>query len=145
MRLRKNESGMTMIEMMIVVAILGILAAIAYPAYMAHVLKTNRTEAKVGLNDALQRMQRCFTTANTYQPAAGACTVVDQVTAADGLETGRSLYRITIADHAVTSFTLVATPINKQINDSHCTEFRLTHTGIRSATKAGVDNTVECW
>jgi type IV pilus assembly protein PilE len=141
----KNESGMTLIEMMIVVAILGILAAIAYPAYTAHVLKSNRAEAKVGLNDTLQRMQRCFTTTNTYQPAAGTCSVVDQLASPDGIVTPRSLYRLTITDHQRTTFTLIATPINTQVGDRHCTEFRLTQAGVRTATREGVDNTVECW
>lgn len=40
----KQQHGFTLIEMMIVVAILGVLAAIAYPSYQQYVIKTKRTD-----------------------------------------------------------------------------------------------------
>lgn len=49
--------GFTLIELMIVVAIVGILAGIAYPSYMAHVRKGNRAKAQAFLMDVAQRQQ----------------------------------------------------------------------------------------
>ena len=49
--------GFTLIELMIVVAIVGILAGIAYPSYMDHVRKGNRAKAQAFLMDVAQRQQ----------------------------------------------------------------------------------------
>ena len=49
--------GFTLIELMIVVAIVGILAGIAYPSYMDHVRKGNRAKAQAFLMDLAQRQQ----------------------------------------------------------------------------------------
>ncbi|WP_296240356.1 MULTISPECIES: type IV pilin protein [unclassified Psychrobacter] len=42
--LNNKDKGFTLIEMMIVVALIGILASIAYPSYQSYVIKTNRTD-----------------------------------------------------------------------------------------------------
>jgi len=49
--------GFTLIELMIVIAIVGILAGIAYPSYMDHVRKGNRAKAQTFLMDVAQRQQ----------------------------------------------------------------------------------------
>ena len=49
--------GFTLLELMIVVAIVGILASIAYPSYMDHVRKGNRAKAQAFLMDVAQRQQ----------------------------------------------------------------------------------------
>nr|WP_273232360.1 type IV pilin protein [Pseudomonas kuykendallii] len=68
---RDNARGFTLIEMMIVVAIVGILAAIAYPSYQQYVLRSNRTEGQALLNDAAAREERYFAQNNVYVSAAG--------------------------------------------------------------------------
>lgn len=64
--MRRFSSGFTLIEIMVVVAIVGILAAIAYPAYTESVLKGRRGEAKGALLEAAGAEERYFTTNNIY-------------------------------------------------------------------------------
>jgi type IV pilus assembly protein PilA len=53
----QNESGFTLVELMVVVAIIGILSAIAVPNYQKYQAKTRQTEAKMSLTNlgALER------------------------------------------------------------------------------------------
>lgn len=127
----KKESGFTLIEILIVVAILGILAGIAYPSYMDSVRKGNRTDAKTALNDAAQRLQRCYTTLHTYDDATN-CTVRGALEAAGGITSPEGMYSITVAANGNddTTYMLTATANGApQTSDTGCTTLTLSHTG----------------
>lgn len=66
----RAHAGVTLIELMIVVAIIGLLAAVAYPAYTDSVLKGNRAEARAALMSLLQQQERYLTQMNTYETFA---------------------------------------------------------------------------
>ena len=53
-----NTKGFTLIELMIVIAIIGLLAAIAYPSYRDSVLRSHRSEATIALTDIQLRQER---------------------------------------------------------------------------------------
>lgn len=63
---RKNQSGFTLIELMIVVAIVGILASVAYPAYTESVRKGRRAQARTSLMELMQQQERFMTQRNCY-------------------------------------------------------------------------------
>jgi len=62
----KSASGFTLIELMIVVAIVAILASIAYPSYISSVIKGRRASGRTALTELMQQQERYMTQNNTY-------------------------------------------------------------------------------
>lgn len=62
----KERRGFTLIEVLIVLAIVGILTSIALPNYTAHIVRTKRTEGQVALVEVMQRQERYFGRHNSY-------------------------------------------------------------------------------
>ena len=63
---RCRETGVTLIELMIVVVVVGILASIAYPSYQQYILRSKRTEGKALLMDIVARQERFYMDTNSY-------------------------------------------------------------------------------
>jgi type IV pilus assembly protein PilE len=132
-----RERGFTLIELMIVVAIVGILAAIAYPSYTDSVRKANRTDARTALLQVSQTLERCFTQYSAYNNAN--CTVLNAGT----VNSAEGFYTVGVVS-AATSYTLTATPVagRAQASDAKCTTLTLTHVGVKGATGTAA---TECW
>jgi len=132
----QRSRGFTLIELMVVVAIVGIIAAIAYPSYRSSIIKTRRAEGQTALTEAQARMERCFTRYNAYDNAA--CTGIFPLDSENGW------YQVNTTAVAATSFTLAAAPQRAQASDdADCGTLSLTHTGVRGASgSGGID---VCW
>ena len=73
----KNARGFTLVELMVVVAIVAILAAVAIPQYSDYVLRGALTEATSGLAQQRVSMEQYFLDNRTYAPAGTTpCTTV---------------------------------------------------------------------
>ena len=136
----RDRRGFTLIEVMIVVAIVAILAAIALPSYQEYIRRGHRAEARAALLQGAQWMERAATATGTY-PAAFPATLTT-------VPSGR--YAISAASPPAsaasgTAFTLTAAPQGGQTGDK-CGSYTLTHAGVRGASPlTGGATVATCW
>lgn len=139
-----KQSGITLLELMIVVAIVGVLAAIAYPSYREQVRRSNRSEAKIGLEQKAQALEKCFTRTMNYNDPGDNCTNARATVVTPG-----GFYSVGIDPGlaiSATAYRLLATPQGGQATDTQCASFTMDQSGQRIArNSASAESTAECW
>jgi len=112
----KKDRGFTLIELVIVVAIVGILVTIAYPSYQGHLRKGRRAEAQSVLLEAANKQQQYLLDARAYALGSGALATIG-VTPPTSVS---NYYTITVGPAAATTpptFTITATPVSGSAQD----------------------------
>ncbi len=162
---KKYSKGFTLIEIMIVVAILGIVSSIAFPMYTDYVIRAKRADAKVELMKIAQLQESYFVENLSYAKD------LTSTRASGGLDLGGTVmseqnnYSIAVSNivpanctglssgTSCTGFTLTATALGAQTSDAQCLNFSLTSTGTRgvstvtsaSPSAAEIEQLKSCW
>ena len=125
----RGKEGVTLIEVMVVVAIVGMLAAIAIPAYNNYVTRSRRSDAFTALETvrAAQEMYRA-------EKGFYASSFVGNVLAGCSTNMAGENYAISVNRPTTTTFTSTATPQNKQASDFY---FRTDQNGTQTYSSDG--------
>lgn len=144
-----RQRGFTLMELMIVVAIVGILASIAYPSYQSHVLKTRRAVAAGCMLELAQWMERNYTTCLAYNVTGTTCLtpMTSALLPALGCraELGASYTFSFVAAPATNAYQMQAVPGGPQAGDTTCGTLTLDQRGTKDAAPTTAAQDAACW
>jgi len=129
-----KKTGFTLIELIIVLALIGILSSISYPFYNEHVIRVRRVYIATALVDLAGRMEGYYLLNNTYSDADKKLSIDDSHY--------KNYYRLDI-ESKDDLYTLKAIPLGKQAKDLSCGELIINQSGNKSVS--GSETVEKCW
>lgn len=140
--------GFTLIELMVVVAIVGILASVAYPSFMSQIQKSRRSDAVAALSAVQQSQERWRANNPSYATTNSSLTTASPNGLGLTSTTAGGYYSISISENSTTGcttsscYTATATAVSgkSQANDTGCTT-------LTSSVKGGnlTNGPAACW
>lgn len=108
----KQQSGFTLIELMVVIAIVAIIATMALPTFTEQVRKSRRSEAITTLGDLQVRQER-------WRSSNAAYGTLDNITGttAATFNAAQTHYNFAVTVNTASAYTITATPKNAQSGD----------------------------
>lgn len=142
MATRTRNSGFTLTELMIVVAIIGILAIIAYPSYKSYTVKSKRSDAYAGLTDAATDQEKFYSQNMRFATSMEALNALHSTTPPTTRMSPENYYAITTTTNSTAqTYTLTATAQAPQDTaDAPCKNITLTSAGVKGGTSG-----TSCW
>ena len=144
----RGQSGVTLIELLIVVVLLSIIAAFAYPSYTQYVVKAKRTAGKSVLLQVADRQQQYFMDNKRYANSLTSLGyqanpfMVDDSGDNVAIADDDRVYLITMANPTPTTYTLTASPqMMMASKDTQCAVLSLQSTGQKGSSGGGE----KCW
>ena len=127
--------GFSLIELMIVLALIATLSLVALPNYQDHVMKVRRLEASMVLVQISQSLETYYAKHYEYEgfPASA-------IPSQSPINSDNKYYDIT-ATLSASSFVLQAAPVGSQSSDS-CAVLSVNQAGVQSASG---DQSANCW
>ena len=141
--MRSRQAGLTLVELMVVVAVMAVLTAIAYPLYTTQTQKSRRADAKVALETVAMAQERFYTINGRYTASLGSLQVSADIASGNSNEGYYSIGAPTLASGGQ-NFSVTATPASggAQASDSgNCASFTIDHLGTKTATGTAPN----CW
>ena len=139
----KINQGFSLLELMIVVAILGIIVAFAYPAYNDFANEGRRSEGKAALTETAHRLERCYSAVGAYNNASCDATNIGGANIGTATPTENGYYVINATARTATTFTLQAVPQGIQVSDTECGTLTLDNAGTQG--ESGTGTVASCW
>lgn len=144
-----RQHGFTLIEMMIVIALIALLAAIALPNYNEYVIKAGRADGKTKLLEIMAAQERFYSQNQTYTATLGAGGLNYPAAANGSVASNEGKYDITAAACAGTAIAncvqLTATPKAGQAGDAACRNLLLDSRGTKAFSGTADPAKVKCW
>ncbi|WP_019531160.1 type IV pilin protein [Dasania marina] len=138
-----RNKGFTLIEIMIVLAIIAILATIANSSYQSSVIKSCRADGRIALTEAAARQERLYSETLSYVDNSGLSRLVIN---ANGSSSPEGCYTMSVTNPSCggppyTCFTVTATAAGKQVGDTECATLSINNLGQKTSTGGGT----RCW
>lgn len=144
-RMLPAQAGFTLVELMIVVAIVAILAAIAYPSYQQHVMKSRRATAQSCLLEIGQFMERFYATHMRYDKTTAGASVTLPATQCTTDLAGHYLLQFASGEPTSGSYVVEAVPQGRQATlDTRCGTLIFNHRGEKKVSVSGTPVS-DCW